>query len=101
MQTFDLAGELDPTEVTVNCLHPGTMMPTKMVLSGGGRTVDTLETGVDATVHLIADPALDGVSGRYFDIRAEARAREQAYDLDARRRLRELTERLVGLAPVT
>jgi hypothetical protein len=45
----------------------------------------------------VADPALDGVTGTYFNGAREARADGQAYDADARRRLRELSERLVGV----
>jgi NAD(P)-dependent dehydrogenase (short-subunit alcohol dehydrogenase family) len=96
MLTFDLADELERTGVTVNCLHPGTFMPTKMVLATGTTPVDSLDTGVRATMRLIAGPELDGVSGRYFDRLAEASAHPQAYDAEARRRLRELSERLVG-----
>jgi hypothetical protein len=85
--------------VTATALHPGTYMPTKMVLAAGVEPFDSLETGVRSTIRLIADPALDGVTGRYFDRLEEARARPQAYDPDARRKLRELSERLVGLVP--
>ncbi len=88
MLTFDLADE----GITANCLHPGTYMPTKMVLDAGTVPVDSLETGVGATLRLID---LDRVSGRYFNRLQESRARAQAYDADARRRLRELSERLV------
>ena len=42
----------------------------------------------------MTDPELDGVSGRFFNGQREARANEQAYDPDARRRLWELSERL-------
>jgi NAD(P)-dependent dehydrogenase (short-subunit alcohol dehydrogenase family) len=88
--TFDLADELDGSGVTANCLHPATYMPTKMVAS----PISTIAEGVEATMQLIADPALDGVSGRYFNGLREARADAQAYDADARRRLHELSERL-------
>jgi NAD(P)-dependent dehydrogenase (short-subunit alcohol dehydrogenase family) len=97
MLTFDLAEELDGTGVTANCLHPGTYMPTKMVTRAGIEPVDSLESGVDATMRLIADPHLDGVSGRYFDRLSESRAKTQAYDAGGRARLRELSERLVAL----
>jgi hypothetical protein len=39
---------------------------------------------------------LEGVTGRYYNGQREARAHPQAYDEEARRRLRELSERLVG-----
>jgi NAD(P)-dependent dehydrogenase (short-subunit alcohol dehydrogenase family) len=89
--TIDLAERL-PDGVTVTALHPATFMPTKMVPS----PTSTLEEGVEATVRLIADPELEGVTGVYFHGKREARADPQAYDPDARRRLRELSERLAA-----
>ena len=56
-----------------------------------------LEEGLEAAWRLVADPALEGVTGTYFNGTREARADAQAYDPDARRRLRELSERLVAL----
>jgi NAD(P)-dependent dehydrogenase (short-subunit alcohol dehydrogenase family) len=96
MLTLDLAEELSASGVTANCLHPGTYMPTKMVRASGAHNVDSLETGVRSTMRLVASPELDGVSGRYFNRSTETRALEQAYDRDARGRLRELSERLVA-----
>jgi NAD(P)-dependent dehydrogenase (short-subunit alcohol dehydrogenase family) len=98
MSTFDFAERLRDDRVTANALHPATYMPTKMVLAARGSAVSTLEEGVEATARLAADPRLDGVTGRYFNRTREARADEQAYDADARRRLWELSERLTGLA---
>ncbi|MEA2380537.1 MAG: hypothetical protein QOH72_508 [Solirubrobacteraceae bacterium] len=97
MSTFDLAERLRGDGVTANALHPATYMPTKMVLAARGSAVSTLEEGVEATARLAADPALDGVTGRYFNRTRAAKADEQAYDADARRRLWELSERLTGL----
>jgi NAD(P)-dependent dehydrogenase (short-subunit alcohol dehydrogenase family) len=94
--TFDLAEELDGSGVTATCLHPATYMPTRMVLAARGSGMSTIREGADATVRLIADPALDGVSGRYFEGTREAAPDRQAYDPDARRRLRELSARLTG-----
>jgi NAD(P)-dependent dehydrogenase (short-subunit alcohol dehydrogenase family) len=98
MFTFDLAEELRGTGVTANCLHPATYMPTKIVLSARGSALSTLEEGVQATMRLISASELDEISGRYFNGVNEARADEQAYDADARLRLRELSEHLVGLS---
>ena len=93
---FELADRLRAEEVTVNSLHPGTLMPTKIVLEQIGRSVDSLETGIEAVVRLAVAPELENVSGRFFDRQTEARADDQAYDRDARRRLWELSLELSG-----
>lgn len=49
MLALDLADELRDRGVTANSLHPGTYMPTKMVLEAGVNPVDSLESGVEAT----------------------------------------------------
>jgi len=96
--TFELAERLAASgidNVTANALHPATLMPTTMVKQSFGHTLSTLEEGVTATLRLVEGAALDGVSGRYFDGLRPARAEAQAYDVEARRRLWELSERLV------
>ena len=67
MAGFELAGRVPAAELTVNSLHPATLMPTRLVEESYGRTIDSLETGVAATARLVLDPALAGVSGRDFD----------------------------------
>jgi NAD(P)-dependent dehydrogenase (short-subunit alcohol dehydrogenase family) len=96
MYTFDLADELRDANVTVNCLHPGTYMPTKMVQAAGVTPATSLEQGVRAVRRLVLDPELEGVTGAYFDGERETRAHPQAYDAAARRRLRELSEHLTN-----
>jgi NAD(P)-dependent dehydrogenase (short-subunit alcohol dehydrogenase family) len=94
--TFDLAAELASTGVTVNALHPASLMPTKLVLEAGWSVMSTVEEGLEATMRLVADPALDGVSGKYFDGLREAKANSQAYDLEVRRELAKVTEGLIA-----
>jgi NAD(P)-dependent dehydrogenase (short-subunit alcohol dehydrogenase family) len=96
MSGFELASRLPADQVTVNSLHPGTYMPTKIVIQERGDSVDELETGIASTVRLAASPELDGVTGRYFDRQEEARANAQAYDAEARRRLWKLSIDLTG-----
>ena len=91
MSTFDLAERLRDAGVTVNALHPSTYMPTKIVHS----PISTIADGVEATSRLLTAPA-DEVAGRYFNVLREARADPQAYEADARRRLRELSDRLTA-----
>ncbi|MEV0536149.1 SDR family NAD(P)-dependent oxidoreductase [Kitasatospora sp. NPDC050463] len=81
---FELAARLPADEVTVNSLHPATYMPTKIVLAETGHSIDTLEEGVTATHRLVTDPALAGITGRFYDHTRNARAHSQAYDNEAR-----------------
>jgi hypothetical protein len=71
-------------------------MDTKMVRESLGRVVSTVEEGAEAVLRLVCDPELDGVTGRFYDGMAEARAHDQAYDPEARRRLWELSEAWTG-----
>jgi len=96
--TFDLAEQLKDEQITVNALHPASLMPTKIVYEYFGRTMSTLEDGVNAVMRLATDPKLDNVTGKYYDQQRESRANAQAYDPEARRRLWQLSEELSGLA---
>ena len=88
MHCLDLAERFPADELTATCLHPGTYMPTKIVLTEVGRSVDSLESGVEATRRLAVDPALEGTTGQFFDRLRPARANEQAYDVAVREALR-------------
>jgi NAD(P)-dependent dehydrogenase (short-subunit alcohol dehydrogenase family) len=99
MHTFELAERLDPGgATTVNALHPATLMDTKMVRGNLGRAVSTVEEGAEAVLRLVCDPGLNGATGRFYDGMTEARAHDQAYDPEARRRLWELSEEWTGLS---
>jgi NAD(P)-dependent dehydrogenase (short-subunit alcohol dehydrogenase family) len=91
---FVLAWRLDPHRITVNSLHPATYMPTKMVLESVGHSVDSLETGVAATLRLILDPELDGVTGEFYDRTRATQAHPDAYDPGIQQRLWDLSIRL-------
>lgn len=91
-----LAERLDPSRITVNSLHPGTYMPTKMVMQSIGHSVDSLDTGVRSTLRLINDPELAGVTGRFFDRTSEARAHADAYRPEVRDRLWDISEKLTS-----
>jgi NAD(P)-dependent dehydrogenase (short-subunit alcohol dehydrogenase family) len=89
MHAFDLAER----GVVANALHPATFMPTKMVVDAGIAPISSLEQGLEATLSLVRRT---DVSGHYFNGLAEARADAQAYDLDARARLRSLSDAYLG-----
>ena len=96
--TFDLAKEVAGQDIAVNCLHPATYMDTTMVRLSGVQPMSTVEQGGAAILQLVEGPALAGKSGLYFSGMQESRADRQAYDEEARRRLRALSFDLVGLA---
>jgi NAD(P)-dependent dehydrogenase (short-subunit alcohol dehydrogenase family) len=98
MFTIDLAAELKGSGVTVNCLHPATYMNTTMVRAGGITPVSTVEEGGEAILHLVQGDDVADKSGLFFNGLREARANPQAYDVDARARLRELSLALTGLS---
>jgi NAD(P)-dependent dehydrogenase (short-subunit alcohol dehydrogenase family) len=91
MSGFELATRAP--DVAVNSLHPGTYMPTKIVLREVGHSIDSLETGVEAVRRLAVD---DTGTGRFFDRTREATANAQAYDAEARRELWRRSLELVG-----
>ena len=92
--TMELAERLAGRDITVNALHPATLMDTKMVLDNLGRPRSSVGEGAEAVVRLVADPELDGVSGRFFDGMRESAPHGQASDAAARRRLWDESERL-------
>ena len=97
MFTFDLAEQLKQEHILVNCLHPGTYLDTNMVREAGIDPQGTAESGADTLVYFATSSDLENISGKYFNIKKEARAIAQAYDADARKKLREIGLKLTGL----
>ena len=80
----------------VSALHPATYMDTGMNRAAGIEPRSTVDEGADAVMRLVRDSI---ESGQYLNGLEVARANRQAYDDDARARLRELSRQLVGLDP--
>lgn len=97
MFTFDLAEDLGESGVTVNALHPATLMNTKMVYEGWGDTMSSVDEGAEAVEYVAVSPDPEGIMGEYFEGKKPARANAQTYDEQARRRLRQLSDQLSGI----
>ena len=98
MSTFDLAADVPADTLTVNAVHPAHLMDTAMVHTSGLTPVTSVDAGVLPTLRLVADPALNAVSGRYFDRFDDVPAHPQAYDRTVRQRLAAATRALVDAA---
>ena len=100
MFSFDLSQQLKPLRVSVNALHPATLMPTKMTLEAFGYGMASIAEGVMATKRLAVGKEWDTVTGEYLEGEHPAKANAQAYDIAARQKLKAITMKLVGLQPV-
>ncbi len=95
MFTFDLHEALEGTGVMVNSLHPATYMPTGMVRRAGVEPRATIDEGAEAVMQLITSTEIEG--GQFFRGLSPGRAHAQAYDPEARAKLRKLSEELTGV----
>ena len=103
MFTFELdlrlKAENIPENITVNCMHPGSLLDTEMVRQSFSRPQGSSESGAEVEVYLATSPGLEGISGAYFNRMKPASAHSQAYDPKARQRLWEAAMALTGLSP--
>jgi NAD(P)-dependent dehydrogenase (short-subunit alcohol dehydrogenase family) len=107
MFTLSLSERLTPAAVTVNCLHPGVVSTnitnaTNLFLRIGMKIASPVmfgeERGAKTTLHVALDPALDGVSGKYFNSKQRiAEPAPNALDPDARAALWHWSEAACGL----
>jgi NAD(P)-dependent dehydrogenase (short-subunit alcohol dehydrogenase family) len=100
MFTLDLARELNGSGVTVNALHPESLMDTRMVREWFGAPRVSVEEGARHVERLALSPELKGVTGVYFDRSQPLQALEQAYSEEARRMLRTLSLRWTKMGHV-
>ncbi len=97
MFSMELSDRLEAASITVNCLHPGTLLDTKMVRQAFSQPRGSADAGAEVEAYLATSSDLEGVSGVYFDRKTRSRANEQAYDADARQRLWHRSLDLTGL----
>ena len=93
--TFDLAEDLRGSGVSVNCVHPANFMDTFQVREAGVRPWTTAEAGVPPVLNLAVGKAGEH-SGQYFNGLSRSRAHGETYDPAVRKRLREVTDRLLA-----
>jgi NAD(P)-dependent dehydrogenase (short-subunit alcohol dehydrogenase family) len=95
--TYALARELDPDEVTVNCLHPGVICTKLLHAAFPGYPCEPPEAGARTPVYLATSPEIEGISGKYFDAMREARSSRISQDREVQDRLHEIARGLAGM----
>jgi len=108
--TLELARRLEGSGVTANSLHPGTVR-TGYGADGDARGLLAFGIKISApfflspakgartSVYLASDPEVAEVSGQYFVKCKAKQPKRWARDPEAARRLWQVSEELVGLAP--
>jgi NAD(P)-dependent dehydrogenase (short-subunit alcohol dehydrogenase family) len=96
--TIDLASALADSSITANALHPATYMDTTMVRQSGVTPISSVDQGAAAILRLAVSSELEGRTGLFFNGQQETRADAQAYDAEARQRLKALSFKLGGLS---
>jgi NAD(P)-dependent dehydrogenase (short-subunit alcohol dehydrogenase family) len=104
--TYELAKRLQGTNVTANCLHPGTVATS--FGSDNGRVLSFLiklalrtgispEKGAETSIYLASSPEVEGVTGKYFSNCKEISSSKESYDESVSQRLWEVSSALTRL----
>jgi NAD(P)-dependent dehydrogenase (short-subunit alcohol dehydrogenase family) len=91
---FELAERLEGSGVTVNSLHPATLMDTNMVHQFFGRVTSNVEEGAKVVEYVAFEDETKNITGAYFNQMKQARANAQAYEVNARKKLWQLSDEL-------
>ena len=115
LNAYELDRRLDGSGTTVNAFDPGLMPGTGLARDHGPffrfawrylmpalavlpRNFHTTRSSGAALAYVVADPSLDGVSGRYFRGRHPARSSAESYDREKADALWRSSAELTGLA---
>ncbi len=93
MMTIDMAPDLERQGVLTYSLHPATTMGTTMALALKVNPRSTIAEGVESVVNAVTTTE---PSGTYFNQLKPVKAHAQAYDADAREKLRTLSDRMIA-----
>lgn len=102
----ELAGRLEGSGVTSNCLHPGTVrtgfgksawLPIRLLMVPARLFFIGPDQGAQTSLHLACAPEVEGITGLYFANSAPARPASAAQDEQVAARLWQVSAELCGL----
>lgn len=104
--TYEFARRLNGSGITVNCLHPGFTNTnitrtyrgiikffTKIIFS----FAKSPEEGAETSIYLASSPEVEGVSGKYFINKREAKSKDITYDTSVAKKLWDVCANLTNL----
>ena len=104
--TYEFARRLSGSGITVNCLHPGFTKTnitrtykgiikffTKIIFS----FAKSPEEGAKTSIYLASSPEVEGVSGKYFINKKEAKSKDITYDTSVAKKLWDVCANLTKL----
>ncbi|MFL5589596.1 MAG: SDR family oxidoreductase [Ktedonobacteraceae bacterium] len=105
--TYELAGRLQGTGVTANCLHPGFVATHfgqrdagpafRLLVKLIGSFGTSPQEGAKTSIYLASSPEVEGVTGKYFVKSIPKRSAAISYDESLQRQLWEQSAKLVNL----
>ena len=107
--TYELARRLAGSGVTTNCLHPGVIasnfgnagpLMIRLGVRLGRLFMKGPARGADTSIYLASSPEVEGVSGKYFVNRRQARSNDESYDAAVATRLWKVSEELTAASDV-
>jgi len=94
--TYELADRLRGSIVTVNCLTPGAVN-TKLLRAASSVQGQSIAEGTQNLAYVATAPKLKNTTGKYFADKVETKTEPASYDAHARKRLWEVSEKMVGI----
>jgi retinol dehydrogenase 14 len=107
--TYELARRLAGSGVTANCLHPGVIasnfgnagpLMIRLGVRLGRPFMKGPARGADTSIYLASSLEVEGVSGKYFVNRRQARSNDESYDATVATRLWKVSEELTAASDV-
>ena len=108
LTVWDLAEQLEGTGVTINAMHPGSVHSNIGSNNGAlyrwfkrnvtNRMLTEADVSGESIYWLAADPELEGVTGRFFNLTIYEKPAPHALDRELGRRVWEISGELTGLA---
>lgn len=104
--TYELSRRLQGGAVTVNAVHPGAVRtnfgstastPFRIIVKVAGPFMRSPEKGAETVIYLASSKDVEGITGKYFYDKKEARSTTESHDLNVARRLWEVSEQMTRI----